>query len=307
MLAILFGIGIGMLMPIQTSVNNRLRMSVGAPLLASFLSFFIGTLTLLLATWVSSGRLIPDFSATSGEPWWIFSGGALGVVLLTGNILLFPRVGSVQTVILPLSGQIFMGLLIDSFGLLGSPQLPLTPLRVAGTLAVLVGALAAVGVIGGVREETVQRVPGVWLWRAFGLAMGACAATQISVNGRLGVALGSAVEAALVSFAVGTSVLFVLLLITRTRWNGISGAGEKNPWWMWLGGVLGATVIFGTAFLGPVVGTGMTVVLMLLGMLASSLAIDRLGLFGGVPRQVRGIQLVGLLIIIAGVALIRLT
>ncbi|WP_018296103.1 DMT family transporter [Corynebacterium lubricantis] len=307
MLAMLMGVGIGALMPIQTSVNNRLRMSVGAPLMASFISFLVGTIALVAASWVTTGRPVPDFSLTAGEPWWIFTGGALGVVVLTGNILLFPRVGSVQTVILPLSGQIFMGLAIDSFGLFGAPHIPLTWVRFFGAVAVLLGAFAAVGVFG--RREAAgggERGASVWLWRAFGLVMGACAATQVSVNGRLGTVLGSPVQAALVSFAVGTSVLFLLLLLTRTPWRGLGGAGEKNPWWMWMGGVLGATVIFGTAFLGPIVGTGMTVVLMLLGMMVSSLLIDQLGLFGGAKRRVTPIQIIGILVIVAGVAMIRL-
>ncbi|MHA2788232.1 DMT family transporter [Corynebacterium sp. S7] len=244
---------------------------------------------------------------TAGQPWWIFTGGALGVVVLTGNILLFPRVGSVQTVILPLSGQIFMGLLIDSFGLFGSPHIELTWVRFFGAVAVLVGALATVGAFDRREAKSGEgRGAMVWLWRAFGLVMGACAAMQVSVNGRLGTVLGSPVQAALVSFAVGASVLFLLLLLTRTPWRGIDGAGEKNPWWMWLGGVLGATIVFGTAFLGPIVGTGMTVVLMLLGMMVSSLLIDQFGLLGGHKRRVAPIQIIGILVIVAGVAMIRL-
>ncbi|MHA2788230.1 DMT family transporter [Corynebacterium sp. S7] len=62
MLAMLFGVGIGALMPIQTSVNNRLRMSVGSPLMASFISFLVGTIALVVASWVTTGRPVPDFS-----------------------------------------------------------------------------------------------------------------------------------------------------------------------------------------------------------------------------------------------------
>ena len=52
----------------------------------------------------------------STEPWWIWIGGALGVIYLTGNIVLFPKLGSVQTVIMPILGQIVMSMLIDNFG-----------------------------------------------------------------------------------------------------------------------------------------------------------------------------------------------
>lgn len=305
MLAVLFGVFTGALLPLQTSVNNRLRRSVGAPLMASFLSFLVGTGALLIATWGTSGRPYPALDLAVGQPWWVFTGGMLGVLVLTGNILLFPRVGSVQTVILPITGQIITGLAIDTFGLFGGPQLALGWLRVIGALLVLGGALA---VVGAFRRPTVSEaaVPGVWLWRLLGLAMGAAAATQISVNGRLGTVLGSAVEAALVSFTVGAMTLLILLFLTRTPWRGISGAGEKNPWWMWIGGLLGATIIFGTALLGPILGTGMTVVLMLLGMMTASLLIDTFGLLGAEKRRVTWVQLLGLAVIISGVLMIRI-
>lgn len=300
MLTVLLGIFAGALLPVQTSVNTRLRGAVGAPLLASLISFTVGTTALLLAFWLSSGRPLPDFSATADHPWWIFSGGALGVVVLTGNILLFPRVGSVQTVILPVAGQIFTGLLIDALGLFRSTQIGLSPTRLSGALAVLLGALLVVGVIG----DRYRAAPGGgnWLWRGFGLLMGACGATQTAVNGQLGTLLGSAVGSALVSFAIGVLCLLLLVLLTRTPWRGV---GEGGPWWMWTGGVLGATLVFANAFLAPILGTGLTVVLTLSGMLVASLLIDTFGFFGSPKRRIRPAQLLGLLLILLGVVLIR--
>ncbi|EEW50107.1 hypothetical protein HMPREF0290_1341 [Corynebacterium efficiens YS-314] len=231
-------------------------------------------------------------------------------MVLTGNILLFPQVGSVQTVILPITGQVITGLLIDTFGLLRAPQIPLGWARVLGAFLVLVGAAAAVGVIRARGRDRSERVstgqsPGVWLWRGLGLLMGACAAMQVSVNGQLGVVLGAPVEAALVSFTVGTLTLLVLLVATRTPWRGVEVVGRSNPWWMWIGGLLGATIVYATAALGPILGTGMTVVSMLLGMLAGSLLIDTLGLLGATRRKVAWTQVLGLLVIIIGVVLIR--
>lgn len=310
MLAVLSGVFSGALLPLQTSVNNRLRQSVGTPLMASFFSFLIGTGALILATWVTGGRPWPQLGLATGQPWWMFTGGVLGVMVLTGNILLFPRVGSVQTVILPITGQVITGLLIDTFGLLRAPQIPLGWTRVGGAFLVLAGATAAVGIIrarGRNRSERVStgQSPGVWLWRGLGLLMGACAATQVSVNGQLGVVLGAPVEAALVSFTVGTLTLLLLLVATRTPWRGVTVVGRSNPWWMWIGGLLGATIVYATAALGPILGTGMTVVSMLLGMLAGSLLIDTFGLLGATRRKVAWTQVLGLLVIIIGVALIR--
>ena len=313
MLAVLAGVFSGALLPLQTSVNNRLRLSVGTPLMASFFSFLIGTGALILATWTAGGRPWPQLELAAGQPWWMFTGGVLGVMVLTGNILLFPRVGSVQTVILPITGQVITGLLIDTFGLLRAPQIPLGWTRGIGALLVLAGAAAAVGMIRVRGRDTTRSgdnraggTPGVWWWRGLGLLMGACAAMQVSVNGQLGVVLEAPVEAALVSFTVGTLTLLLLLVVTRTPWRGVVVVGRSNPWWMWIGGLLGATIVYATAALGPVLGTGMTVVAMLLGMLAGSLFIDTFGLLGATRRKVAWSQVCGLVVIIAGVVLIRM-
>ena len=138
-----------------------------------------------------------------------------------------------------------------------------------------------------------------------GVVAGMFSATQTAVNGQLGVVLGAPVEAALVSFTVGTLTLLVLLVATRTPWRGVAVVGRSNPRWMWIGGLLGATIVYATAALGPILGTGMTVVSMLLGMLAGSLLIDTLGLLGATRRKVAWTQVLGLMVIIMGVWLKR--
>ncbi len=48
---------------------------------------------------------------------WVV-GGLLGVSFLTGNLLLLPKLGATLTVIATVAGQIIMGVIIDTFGLL---------------------------------------------------------------------------------------------------------------------------------------------------------------------------------------------
>ena len=74
---------------------------------------------LVIATAITGGTF--GISQAFGEPLWIWFGGLLGVVALTGNILLFPHLGAVQTVVLPIAGQIMMGVVIDHFGFFDSP------------------------------------------------------------------------------------------------------------------------------------------------------------------------------------------
>lgn len=308
MLAVLFGVVVGIVMPIQTSANSRLRLSVGSPFLASLVSFTVGFLALLVAVLLIDGG-VPPLTSALGMPTWIWSGGILGVVVLTGNIFLFPRLGSVQTVVLPITGQVMMGLLIDHFGLFHAPVHRLDPTRVLGALLLIAGVLGAIGVIDTLLRRGAQVPVGsssglsLWGWRAAGVVFGMFSAAQTAINGQLGVAFGSAVGAALVSFAFGVVTLLLINLVLRNR----PAAGSTvGPWWMWIGGFLGAMFVFGNAFLSPVIGTGLTVMTILLGLMAGSLLIDHFGLLGAHRKKVTLLQAMGLALMVAGVGVIRL-
>ena len=111
--------------PLQTVVNARLRGTLGTPFRASLVSFTVGlAATTIAALLLGPYPLVPE-SALHG-PWWMWFAGLFGVIFMTGNILLLPRLGSLQTVLMPVLGQITMGLLIDQFGWLGNPRHPVS-------------------------------------------------------------------------------------------------------------------------------------------------------------------------------------
>lgn len=234
MLQGLLGIFSGLITPVQTAVNTRLGRSIGSPLRASLVSFSVGliamlTLTLLLGPY----PLIPATAANG--PWWMWFAGVFGVTFLTGNVLLLPKLGSLKTVIMPVTGQIVMGLLIDAFGWFGTTAQPISPLRIAGAAITLVGFLLAVAgpnlrlrpaidrPAGGSensgdseKSETdgkAVHVPGsaTVLWSCAGIAFGMCSAVQTALLGKLGVALGSPVKASLASFVVGLISLAIVV------------------------------------------------------------------------------------------------
>ena len=129
--------------PLQTVVNARLRGTLGTPFRASLVSFTVGlAATTTAALLLGPYPLVPE-SALHG-PWWMWFAGLFGVIFMTGNILLLPRLGSLQTVLMPVLGQITMGLLIDQFGWLGNPRHPMTMARAAGLVLAVLGVLLAV-------------------------------------------------------------------------------------------------------------------------------------------------------------------
>ena len=75
------------------------------------------------------------------------------------------------------------------------------------------------------------------------LAAGTAVSMQFAVNSQLRGVAGGPVAAAAVSFVVGTVALLVLTLILN---RGLPSFGDVagTPWWVWVGGLLGAFYVF---------------------------------------------------------------
>lgn len=208
MLSILVAVAVGLGLSIQTAVNSRLRLNVGSPFFSSLVSFAVGTVFLVLIVAIEGrGIHLPE-----GLPVWTLLGGPLGVLALTSNILLFPFLGAVETVLLPLLGQVLMSLIIDELGLFRANQHEMDVARGMGALLMLGGVLLAVMSKRGTNVGS-QIHGGKALWRMWGIVAGGLAACQSAINGHLGVLLGSPLNAALISFSGGLLVLLILVTV----------------------------------------------------------------------------------------------
>ncbi len=305
------GFIVGMGLSAQTGINGRLRRSLGSPFLTSFVSFVISTIFIFIWVLIQTRLSWVSLDLFDEQPFWIWFGGLFGCIFLTGNILLFPKLGAVQTVIFPVLGQIIAGSLIDEFGWFGAPVLPMGWHKIAGLVLVLAGVIGVVYYSHykrGMKSGDVRKDGGLslWFWRILGICTGACSTLQITINGQLGLVLKSSVNAALVSFIVGSLSLFLMVCVQRPELKiGKPDAG-KNPWWMWLGGFLGAFYVIGNAWSSPQIGTGTAVVIGLLGLMSAGLLIDQTGAFQSLRKPVCWQQIVSLASIFGGVCVIRL-
>ena len=135
------------------------------------------------------------------------------------------------------------------------------------------------------------------------LVAGALVAIQAPLNAMLARALGSALSAAAISFAVGLAALSVLALLSAPRPD--VTALRALPLHAWIGGLMGAVFVATAAFAVPRVGVAWLLVLTIAGQLAAALVIDHFGLLGA-PRQPATVaRLAGLLLVLAGAALMR--
>ncbi|WP_338207618.1 DMT family transporter [Lactiplantibacillus paraxiangfangensis] len=297
---------IGIFLPVQTAVNSKLRIFVKSPYLSSMISFLIATVFLVLTSLLTHSSLLISSRVMSTIPWWAWLGGVVGVIGLTANILLFPILGSVQTVIMPILGQILMSLLIDNFGWFRVAQKPLDFLKIIGALVLIVGVILIVVVPTLGTSKAKDQPKSLWLWQIAGVLAGMLVASQSAINGELGLVLHSSMHAALISFAVGSIILLIIVGLFQRKLTDIRLAfGQGKPWWIWIGGFLGALFVFGNAYLVPIIGTGALVVFALLGQMLGSLVVDQFGLLGATVKKIVPIQIVGIIVMFVGVALIE--
>lgn len=145
LIAIGIGLVAGGLLGTQPSVNGSLGKSVAHPLQASLISFGSGT-AILLAVTIAIGGFPPKFVVSPRIlPWWIWCGGAIGVVMVSTSLFIVPRIGSLPWFAAVMTGQTIAALFLDHFGLLGNPKTPVSPLRLIGTLLLVLGVLTIVG------------------------------------------------------------------------------------------------------------------------------------------------------------------
>ncbi|MBK6350865.1 MAG: DMT family transporter [Proteobacteria bacterium] len=68
-------------------------------------------------------------------------GGLLGAVYVASVTILGPRLGGMTMVALVIAGQLMVALVVDQFGILGYPQIAVTPTRLLGAALLLAGAV----------------------------------------------------------------------------------------------------------------------------------------------------------------------
>lgn len=132
------------------------------------------------------------------------------------------------------------------------------------------------------------------------VAGGVAVAVQPSINARLAEKTGY-LQAATISFAVGT---LVLLLISLSVQQGSFKRTLEADWWQLSGGLFGAFFVTMTIVGVPRIGTTAVLALTIVSQLVAGLVMDHYGVFGmrGIPIDFK--RLLGVILLLAGVMLI---
>jgi len=135
------------------------------------------------------------------------------------------------------------------------------------------------------------------------LVSGVLVALQTPTNALLARGVASPVNAAFVSFAVGTAALAMAALMLGVRPS--AGAARALPWYAWTGGLYGAFFVAAAAYAAPRIGITFYITLLIGGQLAIAMLLDHLGAFGLSRQEVTITKVVGVVLVMAGAVLVR--
>ena len=310
MFFLIIALAIGLLMPFQTAANSRLRQVLGPAYVSTLVSFTVSTLALLLVSLVAGIPILPTETMLNTAPWWSWFVGIVAVVTITIAIHLFKEIGQLQALIIPMFSQLIFSLMIDHFGWFGARVIPLGTNRIIGALLLIAGVTLVVILpkLRGGQQAVAGSSTGSRqaFWQLMAVLSGCLSASITGAYAQLSSIVGNPVQATTVAFFVATMALLLFCTcLGKTRLVG-KAFSRDYPWWMWMGGLCGATIVFSNAWLVPKVGVGVFSMALLVGQLALSMLMEHNGWLGAPRKRITWPQVVGILMMLAGVALIRL-
>lgn len=133
------------------------------------------------------------------------------------------------------------------------------------------------------------------------LLAGSMIAFQAPINAKLGSAMGGPLVGTFCSFAVGTLVLGILMVLGGhiPRFEHVT---QTQIWW-WAGGVLGAILVYISIAVVPILGAALMIALFVAGQLIAALIIDKTGFLLPMQIDIGWERIAALVLILAGVIL----
>ena len=137
---ILFGLVGGIAVGLQGPLASLMSQKIGV-LESVFYIHLGGALAALIPLIFYGGR---NLSRWRELPWYVLGAGALGLVVISAMSYMVPRIGVAPATVMIVAGQLFVGVILDHYGLLGAHPRPLDSARVLGLLLVFLGVWVTV-------------------------------------------------------------------------------------------------------------------------------------------------------------------
>lgn len=136
------------------------------------------------------------------------------------------------------------------------------------------------------------------------MVAGAMVPFQAGANAALGRGLGHPLWGTMISLAVSVICILPVMLAMRVSvptFANLAGA----PKWIWIGGAVGVFYITAALLVAPKLGAASFITAVIAGQMIASVSIDYFGLMGFAEKQLTAPRLVGIALIIIGVAVMQ--
>lgn len=246
----------GFILALVITLNGGLTQAMGA-FPAAALIHAVGVVTALLIMRFQKNKP-PLFGRA---PFWMYTGGVVGVVTLLCNTLSFPYISITSLMALSLLGQALVSLAVDKWGLMGMEKRPFQKSSVIGLVFSALGVTLML-------DNSIGRAA---MAIALSLLAGVTTVISRSINARLSERIG-ALQGSFINHLAGLPVCLILMLfggISPIRLPDILQA----PWNL-LGGTVGVAFVLLSNITVPRVSAFRLTVLTFIGQILASLLID---------------------------------
>lgn len=148
--AVILGVLAGAIVGVQRALNGQINEHSQQSFTTSLLNFAMGTtflLVLLLFAMTMGGMRLSPLPA---GPWWIYTGGAIGVLYVAFTSTIVQHLGVLTFTLISVGGQLAGSLLIDLYSPTDGVQVSIY--LVSGIVLTYLGVL-----VGGVRNSQLKR------------------------------------------------------------------------------------------------------------------------------------------------------
>ncbi len=141
-LFIIFALLIGAISAIYLPMNSSVSRYLGSPLTAS-MTFYSVALITSIALFVLFGEFETIYNIPS-VPLYLYLTGFISAFIVLSITFLIPILGARKLVVLSIAGQLIMAMIVSHFGVLESPEDPITIKKVLGAALLVLGAVVSV-------------------------------------------------------------------------------------------------------------------------------------------------------------------
>lgn len=127
---------------------------------------------------------------------------------------------------------------------------------------------------------------------------------QAGINAEFRRHVGHALWAGTLNFSVGLIAILILCTLFGLPLPSFTNLSTA-PWWSWLGGLCGASLVVIAIIAAPPLGASLFIVCLLSGQLTSSVIIDHFGWVGYDLRPITSIRVLGLVLFVVGIFLVE--